>query len=92
MSQCRNPISTPDNQCPYTNPSPGYCNLKCPQNPQPLVWPTLPPPRHSKDFKKPPYVAGESIEKSPCSGCGDKRNIAEVKSSPVKLEEFLAGE
>lgn len=34
----------------------------------------------------------EPVEKSPCSGCGDKTNIAQVKASPAAIEAILAGE
>jgi hypothetical protein len=34
----------------------------------------------------------KSIETAPCSTCGDKTNIAQVKADPAAIERFLAGE
>lgn len=31
------------------------------------------------------------VPAAPCVGCGDKRNIAEVKASPAAQEEMLRG-
>lgn len=35
---------------------------------------------------------GTSIGASPCVGCGDKTNAAEVKASPAAQEKLLAGD
>lgn len=37
-------------------------------------------------------IPAETMETSPCTSCGDKTNVAEVKASPAAQEKLLSGE
>lgn len=38
-----------------------------------------------------PAGGGDAVAPAPCQGCGDKRNVAQVKASPAAMEEMLRG-
>jgi hypothetical protein len=59
----------------------GVC-VRCGDNTKKGVW----PPQDTTG------LASDFFPITPCGNCGDKTNIAEVRSSPAAMERMLAGE